>query len=221
MRILTLFLFLISFSGFAIANPDDHILNTEDSLHFSESLNGIIRRTASGLFLETQTHCRRHSIEVSNSETFETLHKLTSGDAVMATGRYDDEYCKVTISNIDYIGLKQFIGHWSSKEGVFIVHDFKNITFIPSTESTGDFKSQQKLHKSSKQGSGQQVFSKAIQYQYSVTSSVGSEWVMFLSNEESTTFTTLFFKDKSVTIKIYDSENGSVKKTIALRYHGL
>ncbi|HRO68226.1 MAG TPA: hypothetical protein PL182_11725, partial [Pseudobdellovibrionaceae bacterium] len=47
-------------------------------------------------------------------ETLETLKKLNSGDFVMATAMVNSAQNSVHIETIDFVGLRQIIGYWST-----------------------------------------------------------------------------------------------------------
>lgn len=187
----------------------------------TEALSGIIRKTGQDSFLETTQKCLAYKIMTQSGDALDTLKKLSTGDLVTAAGQFDHQACTVDFTNIDYVGLKKFLGKWTCKEGLFVVNDFTSMTFFPSNElmkELGTIKAP--LNGKSKVNPGY-VLVRPILYQYTVTSYVGKEWIMFLSDRYSTTFTTLLFDDNTITMKFYDSEAGTVKKVIVLNRNGL
>lgn len=185
-----------------------------------ELITGTIRKANGAFYLESQTSCRHYTIMSMNPETYDTLQKLTSGDAITASGQYDDEKCTVSFANIEYVGLKKFLGKWTSKDGIFEVHDFRSMTFYPSVELMKELEIQQAGAARIPRQNPDFVLIEPIQYQYSVTSFIENSWVMFLSDQQSTAFTTISFEGNKVTLQLYDSENGSVKKVLVLTKKG-
>ncbi len=186
----------------------------------TEAISGIIRKTGQDSFLETTQKCVAYKIMAQTADTLDTLKKMSTGDLVTAAGQYDHQNCTVHFANIEYVGLKKFLGKWTSKDGIFIVTDFTSMTFYPSNELMKELgTSKAPLNGKSKANPGY-VLVRPILYQYTVTSYVGREWVMFLSDHYSTTFTTLLFDSNTITMKLYDSEAGTVKKTIILNQNG-
>ncbi len=185
-----------------------------------ELITGTIRKANDNFYLESQTACRHYAINSTNPENYDTLQRLNSGDAITASGQYDDEKCTVSFTSIEYVGLKKLIGKWSSKDGIFEVHDFRSMTFYPSVELMRELEIQQAGEARIQKKSPDFVLIQPIQYQYSVTSYVDNSWVMFLSDQQSTAFTTISFDGNKVTLQLYDSENGAVKKVLVLTKKG-
>lgn len=166
---------------------------------------GIVERGPYGAFLisKDDVRCAKFLISAKSNEANEILRKLTSGDAITASGVIDPDTCTVLIENIDYVGLKRLIGYWHTNDGLISVSDFDSLNFYPI-----------KL-KDLKNGPLAKVI-EPIKYRYSLTPSEGTEWVLFLSDTTSTTFATIRFGKSTATLNIYDSDTGDIKKVLRM-----
>lgn len=179
----------------------------------AQQISGMIEREGFRAFLiieqfENQPYvdeCPRFQVDTSSNHALRTIKKLGSGDAITASGTLHPDSCKVTVDSVDYVGLKKLIGYWHSSEGIIKVHDFTSISVFPTAES--DF---YKLFNSLQ----------TIDYRYSITPTNGKEWVVFISNAAGTTFATIDLKQNSAILKIHDSENGSILKTLQISKWG-
>ncbi|KYG64086.1 hypothetical protein AZI86_14895 [Bdellovibrio bacteriovorus] len=153
--------------------------------------------------------CPRYQLVPKNSIVALHMRKLASGDFVEGSGQLDDDHCKAFVESIEYVGLRKLLGYWYSETaGIITVRDFSSLSFYPMNK-TSDLKDDAL----SRTGD-------PITYRYSVTPSEGKEWVVFLSNAQGTSFATLMFSSKFVTMKIYDSETGSLNQTLRLSKWG-
>lgn len=178
----------------------------------AQPVSGIIARKGQDILLQSNDACSFYRLDTKNSDAQVALEKLSPGDSLLtASGLFDKDACVVSIDSVDYVGLKKMLGNWISKEGLISVHDFKTLSFYPEAktdlkrvfEKPDDF-----------------TVGKSVQYTYSVTPSDGKEWVMFLSDTESTTFATIQFSKDVAIMKLYDSDNGNVTKTLILTRRG-
>lgn len=166
---------------------------------------GIVERGPNGVFLfsKDDVRCEKLLISAKSNEANDILRKLTSGDAITASGLIDSEACTVVIENIDYVGLKRLIGYWHTNDGLISVSDFDSLNFYPIRS------------KDLKNGLLEK-FIEPIKYRYSLTPSEGAEWVLFLSDTTSTTFATIRFGKSTATMNIYDSDTGNIKKVLRM-----
>ncbi|HEX7676105.1 MAG TPA: hypothetical protein VF412_18155 [Bdellovibrio sp.] len=167
---------------------------------------GVIIRTGQDILLQSDdTACASYRIETKSADAQSALQKLAPGDTITATGLIDKSVCTASIESIDYVGLKRMLGNWFSKDGLITVRDFTNLQFFPTgnTEISKNYD-----------------IVKPIEYKYSLTPSDGKEWVLFLSDNQSTTFATIQFSKDIAIMKIFDSDSGEVKKTMILNRRG-
>lgn len=175
----------------------------------AQQIAGKVERIGHRAFLKTnaQEACHKFQIMANSKEVSEVIHKLSTGDSLTASGVKANDTCTVYIDSVDYVGLKDLLGYWYAKEGYVKVHDFTSVS-VYSLELVN--------LKNSKEFSNVD----SIEFRYSITPSNGKEWVLFLSTAESTTFATIDLQNHLATIKIYDSENGSIMRTIRLSKWG-
>lgn len=183
---------------------------TLSSAAFSaQQITGRIERIGFAAFLKSNIAdgCNKYQIDVNSEEAAESIRKLSTGDVLTASGVIEKRACLVRIDSVDYVGLKDLLGYWYSKDGYMKVRDFTSVSVYSTV--LANLKKNEPIEKVA-----------AIEYRYSITPTNGTEWVLFLSTQESTTFATIKLQKKSATIKIYDSENGSVVRTIYLSKWG-
>ncbi|HWU44733.1 MAG TPA: hypothetical protein VN132_14875 [Bdellovibrio sp.] len=178
----------------------------------AQPLRGTLLKSGQDLFLQSNDACGKYRIDSKNDDVTNILIKLAPGDSVNATGDFDTDKCVAAIESIDYVGLKRFLGNWISKEGLITVHDFSTLSLYPAVPSPIN-------NDPAAKSSNFSVF-KPQEYKYSVTPSDGKEWVLFLSDTQSTTFATIQFAKEAAVVKIYDSENGNVNKVLILSRAG-
>lgn len=171
---------------------------------------GFIERKGQDIYLQANDACPSYRIETKSSDAQTALEKLSPGDHITATGIYDKDTCQASIESVDYVGLKRMLGTWISRQGVISVHDFNTLSFYPGSNT--------ELKASRNYDDFEPV--KPVDYKYSVTPSDGKEWVLFLSDSESTTFATIQFSKEIAIMKIYDTDNGNVTKTLILTRRG-
>ncbi|UOF02155.1 hypothetical protein [Bdellovibrio reynosensis] len=174
----------------------------------SQPLVGNVERNTNGVVLITNSAtCYRYTINAQTEDAAISIRKLSTGDAVTASGVLNDDSCTAHIDSIDYVGLRKMLGYWYSDEGIITVKDFNSLSYYPI-----------KL-KEFQLGISFRT-ADPINYRYSVTPSVGKEWVVFLSDTKSTTFATIQFNKGTAVMKIYDPDNGEVTKTLRLAKWG-
>lgn len=173
----------------------------------AQPLVGTIERDGANIYLRVGNKCARYLISSKSEDAAEVIRKLSSGDTLTATGLLDSETCTAVVESVDYVGLKKMLGYWYSQDGIMTVRDFDSLSFYPI--NLKDF-----------QNGADYRTADPINYRYSVTPAEGKEWVMFLSDNTSTTFATIRFSKASATMKIYDSETGDIKKVLRLSKWG-
>ncbi|MGZ3768903.1 MAG: hypothetical protein ACXVCP_04090 [Bdellovibrio sp.] len=163
----------------------------------AQQISGKIEKINFTSFLKVPNSavCNAYRIEANTEEAAKSIDKLSKGDALTASGVLDNRSCRVLVDSVDYVGLMDLLGYWYNDEGYVEVHDFNSVSVYSKQLKT---------------------LNSPIEYKYSVTPSSGADWVVFLSTAESTIFATVNLKKYSATIKIYDSENGNIVKTINL-----
>ncbi|MEN0057340.1 MAG: hypothetical protein AAGB31_00790 [Bdellovibrio sp.] len=173
-----------------------------------QSLSGTVTRTSSDLYIViSNAHCSRYLLVGANEDADNSIRKLSAGDILTASGTLHESTCKASLTSVDYVGLKKLLGYWYSNEGIFTVRDFNYMSFYP-------------MNIKNAQSDPEYYTGDPISYRYSITPSEGKEWVMFLSDKESTTFATLQMYRGYATMRIYDSDTGQMKKTLRLSKWG-
>jgi hypothetical protein len=173
----------------------------------AEQVTGKVIREGTSTYIEAsgENICKRYHLDSGNKETEKTLFKLSSGDFVNGSGIVDNISCRVLLQNVDYVGLKRLLGYWYSEEGIVSVKNFNYLSFY-SARGKSSSTSAQNLFKTGT----------PTNYRYSLMPSDSSEWIVFLSNSDSTTFATIQFIRESILMKVFHSETGDVIKVLNL-----
>jgi hypothetical protein len=173
----------------------------------ASQFSGVLVKDHNSYFLTSVTGCKRFAVSSTDNDVNQNLKKMDAGDLITATGTLDTDKCTADVNSIDYVGLKKMLGVWYSDEGLFTVTDYSNLSYyplsskdLPPSNNTTDF---QKLQ--------------PINYQYSMTPSDGAEWVIFLTDKTQTSLATIKVSAFAATMKIFDSQNGNVLKTLYLQ----
>ncbi|WP_291516213.1 hypothetical protein [Bdellovibrio sp. ArHS] len=174
-----------------------------------QPIGGTVYRDSTGVYLSVNTDqkCKVFTVETKSEDAAMSVRKLSTGDTLTASGLLDTETCIASIESVDYVGLKKLLGYWYTQEGIITVSDFNSLSFYPINMK--DFQNGKDLSQID-----------PITYRYSLTPSDGKEWVLFLSDSTSTLFATIFFNKNNATMRIYDSENGDIVKTLRLSKWG-
>lgn len=184
----------------------------------SQPVSGTLIKSGFDMYIQSDDACGKYRIDPKSEDTLNTMLKLAPGDSVTATGVFDKQNCIAAIESIDYVGLKRLLGNWMSKDGLIYVHDFNTMSFYPLGNTA--IADQTTQPGKTSRAPGFQIV-KPVLYKYSLTPSDGKEWVLFLSDAESTTFATIQFNKDIAVMKIYDSENGNVTKVMVLTRRGV
>lgn len=170
-------------------------------------ISGTVERDISGTYLRADSACVRYLVISTNSDTELSLRKLSTGDTLTASGKLSADNCTASIESIDFVGLKKMLGYWHSSDGLISVQDFTSLSYYPI--NLKDF-----------QNGRTYAEVQPVNYRYSITPTSGKEWVLFLSDRNSTTFATIRFSKSRATMRIYDSENGNITRTLRLNKWG-
>lgn len=192
MRLLLFVLSLMVSSGVSAAQP----------------VTGTVLRESSGTtYLLADQKCKKYILDTKTDDAENNVRKLSNGDRITATGLLDSTTCTAVIESIEYVGLKKMLGYWYSNEGIITVRDYSSLSFYPiNLKDYHDGKDYRTAD--------------PIDYRYSITPSEGREWVVFLSDKNSTLFATIQFIKDTALMRIYDSDNGKIIKTLRLAKWG-
>lgn len=132
------------------------------------------------------------------------LKRFENGDFIIGSGAVDTLHNKISIESVDYVGLRRLLGLWVGSDGVMIFKDFSTMSFTPPFSGVEE----------NKVGSNLNQYQK--EFRYSMSPSDGNEWALFVSDTKGTSFATMEFSHKNVTMKIFESESGRIVRTLKL-----
>ncbi|MNK01172.1 hypothetical protein D3C87_189670 [compost metagenome] len=170
----------------------------------SEPIAGLLHKDSTGIYMQVSMQGPKFKIVTSAPDVAENLRKLSHGDFVTGNADLDFDKAEMNLESIDYVGIKRLLGTWYSPEGMFEVKTFDRLSFYPHSQ-LGFSKEKSYAAVSTPQ-----------EFHYSMSPTEGKEWVLFLSNNKSTTFATIQITRGKARLKMYDSETGVVTKTLRL-----
>lgn len=166
-------------------------------VHAASNISGSIVLENSTYYIVADSGCFRYLIKPQNIDSAQTMEKLKTGDQLKASGHLNPQTCEANISSIDFVGLASLLGYWKTHDGIYSIKDFNTLQFYPETG------------RDITNGRYHDVVI-PINYHYSVVPGSGKDWVLFLSDSFDTQFATIRLNKNSATLKIFDSETGSI-----------
>lgn len=169
----------------------------------SEPIAGLIQKDGTGAFIQLNPQGPKFKVIPAGTDVQDNLRKLSHGDLVTGSATIDFDKKEIVLEAIDYVGIKRLLGTWYSPEGLYEVTSFDRLNFYPyaQLDSAGRVKNKT---------------STPHEFKYSVSPSEGREWVLFLSDKQSTIFATIQITRNRARLKLYDSETGGVSKSLVL-----
>jgi|GEM_PF-1099097 len=148
----------------------------------------------------------------------EDLRKLSTGDFLSGGFEYDATDRSYSLQQIESVGLKSLLGPWFSTGMLFNFESFTRLSIIANDTPSRSFAP---LSSNAANGNSSRLSPK--QFNYSLTPTADSEeWVAFLSDNESTHYSTIERGANVIHIRLYDSDSGAVVQTFTLsRLNGL
>lgn len=190
MRILlSLVIILLSLSVTTTVQASQQIIGTlTRDIHY----NGL------AIILENK---KKYFLTCSDAEAIIALNKMSPGDLVIGTGTIDDSKSTLHLENMDYVGLQRALGLWHTDNGFVEFKNFSDLDVYSKVFENSEVSTNSKK-----------------EFKYSLTPGTGSgtDWVLFLSDSDSTTMGTFKVDRNSATIKVFDSKTGNIKQTIRL-----
>ncbi|MBC7371902.1 MAG: hypothetical protein H7326_10075 [Bdellovibrionaceae bacterium] len=181
----------------------------------AQTVSGFIGKSGSNLFLIPQNSTNYYALVAGNDDVKESLDRLGKGDFITGQGALDTINKKLTVSSINYVGLRKLLGRWVGGDGMMVFKDFSRMKFSPrlAQNSTGNIPNNYQK-----------------EFRYTLSPSDGSEWALFLSDGKSTMFATVEFdagktslqseplviRKSTILMKIYESESGNIIRTLKL-----
>jgi hypothetical protein len=172
------------------------------SVAHAESIGGSIHRFG-GQFLVSLSNENGRLFRISSprSDTTEAIKKLEQGDYIMASAFVDRDAGSISVDSIDFVGLRRIIGMWNTSDakGMMTFRNYwdLNVDALVLQES------------------GPRVARR--NFKYTVTPSEAGNWVMFLSDDKETQMALLEVSKSTATIRLLNSQNGSVQQVIQLQ----
>ncbi len=159
------------------------------------SFSGSIRKNFIGVYLTlNQNSDEKDSLQSNNRFIQSTLKKLKTGDRLSGVGEINNDKKTVQVTNIDSVGLSRLIGKWRSESEVYEFTSFNTLTI-----TNNDTDEVQK-----------------IQYSITPNEEDTSQWIIFISNQQSTELALLDINSDMISLRYLDNENGDIDHTVVL-----
>jgi hypothetical protein len=167
----------------------------------SQAVTGFLGKTATGFTLLSQNSKSKYTVIPANDDVVASLNRLTKGDLITGYGSLDTINKKLTLTSVDYVGLRKLLGPWVGGDGLLLFKDFSTMKYSPRFSKLGLEKPMTDYQK---------------EFRYTLSPGDGDEWALFMSDDKSTTFATVVFDKKQMIMKIYESESGNIVRTLTL-----
>lgn len=194
---------------------------------WSAPIEGLVLRSSQGVFLRSSQATTQTIIKAANEEATEALSKLDTGDFISGDGVIADDGSAISITSIDYVGLKKILGLWLGEKDVVNFANFTDLEVYspgfdsnlaqkhkadsPQEKQNGLQLDQQKANQS--QASGE-VSTKHLKY--SISPSKGDSWTVFMTDNAATVLGNLQVQKNAATLTIFDPDNGATKLVLHL-----
>lgn len=169
----------------------------------SQTVTGFLEKSGPDFYLIPKNSQNRYLIIQQNTDVSSSLRRLDKGDLISGHGSIDTINKKIRLESVDYVGLRKLLGPWISSDGLMIFKDFSTMKYTPRFSNAREPTPFQKSNY-------QRVF------RYTLSPIEGEEWALFLSDNKSTTFATVTFRNRKIILKIYESESGKIIRTLKL-----
>lgn len=168
----------------------------------AQSVTGFLTRSGDKFYLTPSKSSNRYLILPEDLDVVSSLERLNNGDLITGHGSIDTTNKKLRLISVDYVGLRKILGPWVGSEGQLMFKDFSTMKFSPRFSSKSNRENPRKAYQK--------------EFRYTLSPSEGEEWALFLSDDKSTTFATVAFGKRKITMKIYESESGRIIRTLKL-----
>jgi hypothetical protein len=155
---------------------------------WSETFVGLLVVKPEGYFVATSNNKSELPLRPSTNEVKEQLLKLKTRDLIFGNG--DLINGTWVVSSIDFVGLRDLIGLWSTKDAFVNFKDFSRVDFYINKPNND--KAPEKLNLT-----------------YSISPDIDGKWQIFFSSQSEVTLASLQFNSKTTaSIMFYDSDTG-------------
>lgn len=171
----------------------------------ADSLSGLISSNGTNLVFIPDSNRVPFVVQTMSMAAASTLTRLSDGDLIIANGSLDTQRGVALIESVDFVGLKQIIGRWYTRDskGIMRFNTYQDVDVISLVLASG---------------SATVVAQKSLKY--TVSPSNGGDWIMFLSDERSTQMGSFYIKDNVATLKLFNTQTGDVSQVIRLQKVG-
>jgi hypothetical protein len=167
----------------------------------AQAVTGFLGKSGNNFYLSPQNSKNKYLVVPDNDEVTSNLSRLSKGDLITGHGSLDTTHKKIRLASVDYVGLRKLLGPWTGGDGTLLFKDFSTMKYSPRFSGKKQlipFHSYQK------------------EFRYTLSPSDGEEWALFMSDDKSTTFATVAIDNKTIILKIYESESGHIVRTLKL-----
>lgn len=170
----------------------------------AQPISGFVHRFGGEVFITLDSNTGAlYRLQSSRQETVATLRRLTNGDFIMATAKTDRTNVTVDIDTIDFVGLRKIIGYWNMPRRSQVMN-FRSYSDLNIYDIIVQF-----------QDGGLRPLRKELKY--TVIPGQGSEWVMFISDDQETQMAYLNLTESEAVLRLVNSRTGDVTSTLQLR----
>lgn len=172
----------------------------------ADAISGVILRGPLSLSLKDEFGAS-YKIISRSTDVQRTLKRLETGDSIVSSGRLDTVNKVAEIEAIDFVGLGRIIGLWNT-QGAKSMMQFRSFSDV-------------NVYSFVLQSNGNNVVRNRKNFKYTLSPANDSEWVMFLSDDQSTQMGFLKLGETDATLSLLNSQTGEVQNVLQMRKVGL
>lgn len=174
------------------------------SFAFATDYDGIVTRYKSKLAIVESKSQKTLVFTFKNLEIQSQIKNLSPGDYISFEGVRSSTETSISITSLNYIGLKALIGNWSGNDNFcYEIINFNEMYVFKREKARCDFKLRTSLN--------------SRYLTYTINPTVGA-WLALISDDVNSYVAEVRFKSSvSASLSLYDSDSGDILKTIVLK----
>ncbi len=140
-------------------------------------------------FIEADT-LKSYKLRAATDVAKKAIMKLNNFDGITGVATlYDDQ--TLLLESVEFVGLRRLLGKWKAEKEIYQFVDYNRLQVSSATD-------------------------KKTNMSYALSPGVGDSWRLFFTDDQSVTLGSLEIQNEKAQIQIFDTDTGSVLKTLPL-----
>ncbi|MCX7977697.1 MAG: hypothetical protein N2578_01705 [Bdellovibrionaceae bacterium] len=137
-------------------------------------------------------------VRTENEDIRRQISYLEAGDVMAGTGRIEGRV--ITLEGLDFVGLRKVLGYWTANETLVNFSSFSDVRVIAFQKTPEN--SLRRIER---------------RFKYSLSPGSGREWIIFVSDDQSTLLGSISVRQSSATVRFFNPETGELEDSFTLR----